>query len=129
MAIEELYSYDNGCDGGDNKPQWFKLWVSKYFDALDIENLDKDLNPDEKNDLFVEVGKAFISALFYFSQHNNKTFRYYKPGTRDGRILLNALKRDIDQSYREYYKRVADGKKGGRPPKAKYDIDEGLDFD
>ena len=105
--------YDSNIDEG--RPQWFKLWVDKYYAALDIENLDNDLTPQEKDKLFKEVGKAFINALFYFMGHDEDEWREYKPGTRDGRILWNALKRDIDQSYRDYDLRVRNGAKGGRP--------------
>ena len=121
MAIEELYGY-NESDAGElsnGKPPWFKLWGEKYADALDVDNLDDDLTPQEKEKLFNEVGKAFINALLYFRSIDNgeSTYSSYKAGTRDGRIVWNALKRDIDQSYRDYYKRVENGKKGGRPRK------------
>ena len=53
MAIEELYSYENECFG-NGKPQWFKLWVSKYYDALDIENLDKKYMLHIKSEKTVE---------------------------------------------------------------------------
>jgi hypothetical protein len=108
------YHYTNIEEG---RPQWFKLWVEKYVAALDIENLDEDLTPQEKDKLFKEVGKAFINALFYFVGHDEGRWNEYRPGTRDGRILWNALKRDIDQSYRDYELRVKNGAKGGRPPK------------
>ena len=103
----------------EGKPQWFKMWGEKYATALDIENLDNDLDPDEKEELFTDVGRAFINSLFYFMCRANEEERYstYKPRTRDGRILWNALKRDIDQSYRDYELRVRNGAKGGRPPK------------
>ena len=101
------------------RPQWFKLWAEKYADALDIENLDADLSQAEKQVLFQEVGKAFINALFYFMANAQDKSQYssYRPSTRDGRILWNALKRDVDQSYRDYYERVRNGAKGGRPRK------------
>ncbi len=97
------------------RPQWFKLWVDKYAAALDIENIDNDLTPDEKEILFREVGKVFINSMFYFIGLPEGQYREYTPSTRDGRILWNALKRDIDQSYRDFEKRVAKGKLGGRP--------------
>lgn len=103
----------------EGRPQWFKLWVDKYVAALDIENLDNDLSQAEKEKLFGEIGKAFVNCLFYFMQHDQEKYLSYKPGTRDGRILWNALKRDIDQSFRDYEKRVMNGAKGGRPPKNK----------
>lgn len=98
-------------------PQWFKLWVEKYATALDIENLDEDLDDEEKRELFEDVGRVFINALLYFMCVGNDDDKYYiyKPLTRDGRVLWNALKRDIEHSYRDYEKRVIDGKKGGRP--------------
>lgn len=117
--IEELYQY-NDAESGDlanGRPQWYKLWGDKYADALDIEHIDEDLTPEEKEELFYEVGKAFINSLFYFKQHDEANYSYYKPSTRDGRILWNALKRDIDQSYRDYDLRVKNGAKGGRPKK------------
>jgi len=117
--IEELYQYNEFCDcdgeTSTGRPQWFKVWVEKYATALDIENLDDDLTPKEKQKLFEEIGKVFINSLFYFNGHDKGEWSEYKPSTRDGRILWNALKRDIDQSYRDYEKRVADGRKGGRP--------------
>lgn len=115
--IEELYDFNEFGEGelSTGRPQWYKLWCEKYATALDIDNLDTDLTAKEKEQLFIEVGKAFINSLFYFMAHDEPQYSNYKPGTRDGRILWNALKRDIDQSYRDYYKRQADGRKGGRP--------------
>lgn len=119
MSVDELNEWNEYADGelSTGRPQWYKLWVDKYVAALDPENLDKDLTPKEKDALFKEIGKVFISSLLYFMGHDKGEYSYYKPSTRDGRILWNALKRDIDQSYRDYDKRVIDGKKGGRPPK------------
>lgn len=119
MNTNELNEWNEYCDGelSTGRPQWFKVWCDKYATALDIENLDNDLTPKEKEKLFVEIGKVFINALFYFTEHDKTEYRIYKPSTRDGRILWNALKRDIDQSYKEYDLRVANGKKGGRPRK------------
>lgn len=99
------------------RPQWYKCWVEKLATALDIENLDRDLTPAERRRLFEEVGKVFINSLFYFLGHDEGRWSEYKPTTRDGRILWNAMKRDIDQSYRDYELRVEHGKLGGRPPK------------
>lgn len=101
------------------RPQWFKIWAEKYADALDIEHLDEDLDAQEKDILFREVGKAFINSLFYFMANANEASQYssYRPSTRDGRIIWNALKRDIDQSFRDYFQRVENGAKGGRPRK------------
>lgn len=121
MNTSELYEWNNTDEMEpeieSGKPKWYKLWVDKYFDAIDIENLDEDLTPEEKEILFREVGKAFINSLFYFMQHDEESHSFYKPHTRDGKIIYNALKRDIDQSFRDYEKRVIDGRKGGRPPK------------
>ena len=120
MAIEDLNQYAPLCEPSEietGRPQWFKMWVEKYAAALDIDNLDNDLTQKEKEELFKEVGKAFINSLFYFLAHDKEEYSAYKPSTRDGRILWNALKRDIDQSYRDYDKRVENGGKGGRPPK------------
>lgn len=119
MSMDELYRF-NDAENGDmtnGRPQWYKLWAEKYATALDIENLDIDLTPAEKDKLFKEVGMVFINSLFYFLAHDKGEYSYYKPSTRDGRILWNALKRDIDQSYRDYDLRVINGAKGGRPPK------------
>lgn len=117
MSMDELYRF-NDVESGDminGRPQWYKLWVEKYATALDIENLDVDLSPTEKRKLFEEIGKVFINSLFYFMGHDEGRWSEYKPSTRDGRILWNALKRDIDQSYKDYDKRVENGAKGGRP--------------
>lgn len=118
--LSELYEYNNAETGdmANGRPQWFKLWADKYADALDIENLDNDLTKTQKDKLFMDVGRAFINALFYHIQHDEERYDYYKPLTRDGRIIWNALKRDIDQSYRDYELRVINGAKGGRPPKS-----------
>ncbi len=97
------------------RPQWWKMWPEKYATALDIENIDKDLTAKEKQKLFEEVGKAFINSMFYFLQHEQAKYSAYEPGSRDGRILWNALKRDIDNSYKDYQLRVEHGKRGGRP--------------
>ena len=115
-TLNEWNQYDEG-DTANGRPQWYKLWVEKYAVALDIENLDTDLTPQEKEVLFRDVGKVFINSLFYFLAHDEGKYREYRPSTRDGRILWNALKRDIDQSYRDYDKRVINGKRGGRPKK------------
>lgn len=115
-VLNEWNEYSDG-DTSNGRPQWFKLWVDKYAAALDIENLDNDLTPKEKDVLFREVGKAFINSLFYFMGHDEGRWSEYKPGTRDGKILWNALRRDIDQSYRDYDLRVKNGAKGGRPKK------------
>lgn len=119
MNTDNLNEWNEYGDGetSTGRPQWYKLWCEKYADALDIENIDKDLTPEEKNVLFKEIGKVFINSLFYFLGHDEGRWSEYKPSTRDGRILWNALKRDIDQSYRDYDLRVQNGAKGGRPPK------------
>ncbi len=124
MVDAEYLNDWNGDDGeyryteiDKGRPQWFKMWVEKYATALDIENLDDDLTQNEKDILFKEVGKVFINSMFYFMGHDAGQWSEYKPQTRDGRILWNALKRDIDQSYRDYEMRVKNGAKGGRPPK------------
>lgn len=120
MSVSDVLNEWNEYGEGDlstGRPQWYKMWVDKYATALDIENLDNDLTPTEKEELFIEVGKVFINSLFYFMAHDKGEYSYYKPHTRDGRILWNALKRDIDQSYRDYDLRVKNGAKGGRPPK------------
>lgn len=119
MNTDNLNEWNEYGDGetSTGRPQWYKLWVEKYADALDIENIDKDLTPEEKDVLFKEIGKVFINSLFYFLGHDEGRWSEYKPSTRDGRILWNALKRDIDQSYRDYDLRVQNGAKGGRPPK------------
>lgn len=117
--MDTLNEYNNAESGdmANGRPQWFKLWVEKYATALDIENLDNDLTPKDKQVFFEEVGKVFINSLSYFLGHDEGKWNEYKPKTRDGRILSNALKRDIDQSYRDYDLRVKNGGKGGRPPK------------
>lgn len=115
-VLNEWNEYSDG-DTSNGRPQWYKMWCEKYAAALDIENLDNDLTPKEKDVLFTEVGKVFINSLFYFLEHDKGEYSYYKPSTRDGRILWNALKRDIDQSYKDYYLRVENGAKGGRPKK------------
>lgn len=115
-TLSNYNEYGNG-DMVTGRPQWFKLWVDKYATALDIENLDNDLTPQEKRKLFEEIGKVFINSLFYFMGHDEGEWCEYKPSTRDGRILWNALRRDIDQSYRDYDLRVKNGSMGGRPKK------------
>ena len=113
--VDDLNVWNDIEDVSNGRPQWYKFWADKYADALDIENLDDDLSGAEKDELFREVGKAFINSLFYFKGHDEGEWSEYKPATRDGRIIWNALKRDIDQSYRDYEKRVRNGAKGGRP--------------
>lgn len=117
--INELNEWNEYYDGdtSNGRPQWYKLWVEKYATALDIENIDNDLTQKEKDILFREIGKVFINSLFYFMGHDEGKWNEYKPSTRDGKILWNALKRDIDKSYRDYDLRVKNGAKGGRPPK------------
>ena len=127
--VEQLYDWQ-GEEGeyhetciNEGRPQWFKMWCEKYADALDIKNLDTDLTQAEKKALFEDVGIAFINALFYFMYRVEvaQTIWSYKPRTRDGRILYNVLRRDIDSSYADYDKRVRDGKKGGRPKKQDFE--------
>lgn len=117
LNIDHLNEYLNGSFADRGHPQWFKLWADKYADALDIENLDNCFTAEEKELFFADVGVAFINSLFYFRDINTEDFSEYKLRTRDGRVLWNALKRDIDQSYRDYIKRVQNGTKGGRPRK------------
>ena len=111
FGVDQTGLYKNG------RPQWFKLWVEKYSIALGIENIDEEFanDPDGKAEFFEEVGKCFINALLFFKDHDNDEYQCYKLHTRDGRILWNALKHDVDQTYIDYDKRVQDGKKGGRP--------------
>ena len=80
------------------RPQWFKLWVEKYAVALDIEYLDEDLTPEQKEIVFRDIGAIFINALSYFMGYDKGEWYEYEPKTREGRTLWHALKRDIDQS-------------------------------
>ncbi len=95
------------------RPMWFKVWPEKYVTALDLGNLDEDLTAEEREVLFTEVGKAFINGLLFFQGEKE----VYTIRSRDGKIVWNNLKQDIKQAFRDYEKRVEDGKKGGRPPK------------
>lgn len=104
----------------DKRPQWFKLWVNKYYDVLglyDLEELEIVLSED-LDDFFNDVGRAFINSLLYCVEKDSpeaqKQFGLY---SREGKALYSLLKRDIEQCYRDYDKRVTDGKKGGRPSK------------
>ena len=119
FGVDQTGLYKNG------RPQWFKVWAEKYAVALDIENIDEEFadDPDGKLEFFEEVGKCFINALLFFKDHDNEEYQYYRPKTRDGRILWNALKHDVDQTFIDYDKRVQDGKKGGRPRTASQDQD------
>ena len=47
-VLNEWTDYSDG-ETSNGRPQWFKLWVEKYATALDIENIDEDLTPKEKN--------------------------------------------------------------------------------
>lgn len=116
--MNDPFFYDNE-DIPTGRPQWFKLWACKYGDALDIGNLDEDLTPEEKEDLFADLGRAFVNAMFYFHTYayGHKEYSTYKLHTRDGRVIWNCLKRDIDQSFLDYKTRVENGRKGGRPKK------------
>ncbi len=115
MLDEEFNAYDEEQDAG--RPTWFRCWCEKYANALDIYNLNNDLTQEERGQLFAEVGSVFANAMLYFLRHDEEYWRNYKPRTRDGRILWNLLKADIDKAYRDYAERVRNGKKGGRPPK------------
>ena len=56
MSASDLNEW-NDVESGDlsnGRPQWYKLWVEKYATALDIENLDDDLDPEEKEELFMD---------------------------------------------------------------------------
>lgn len=123
MEIENLNEWNGEKEDlqgmfTNGRPQWFKLWVEKYATALDIEHLDEDLDPLDKISLFEDVGRVFINSLSYFLGHDKGKWAEYKPLTRDGRVLWNALKRDIDASYRDYDQRVVNGGKGGRPKRS-----------
>ena len=98
------------------KPQWVKLWAEKYYDELCIEDIKEFYpTPEEEADFLLQVGKAFVSALGYYNAHGSgEEFITYKMN-RDGMKLYKSLKRDIDQSYIVYERRVENGKLGGRP--------------
>ena len=112
----------NNAESGDlitGRPQWFKLWAEKYSVALDIDFWDEEYTDKEKKEFFEDIGRCFVNSLFYYNCLNRDENKYsmYSPKTHFGRILWHALKRDIDQSFRDYIKKVENGKKGGRPPK------------
>ena len=122
--IDDLNLWENGIlYEKDGRPKWFRFWGEKYADALDIFHMDEDLTQADKDKLFKDVGIAFINSLFYFLCRANEenTYSTYKPHTRDGRILWNALKRDIDQSYRDYEIAKINGAKGGKAKKKRID--------
>lgn len=100
-------------------PQWFKLWAEKYATALDVDTLEDELEQSDYEKVCRDIGTAFVHALRYFMHHDELKERpeinFFRPETRDGRHIWNAFKRDIDQAYRDYEKRVVDGAKGGRP--------------
>lgn len=105
------------------KPQWFKLWAEKYYDDLCIEDIHEFYpSVEEENEFLLDVGKAFVSALAYYNActTEEESFSIYQMGL-DGRKLYKSLKRDINQSYESYKRRVENGKKGGRPPKSSGD--------
>lgn len=119
----ELYMWDSDYIDG-RVPPWFKLWGQKYGDILDLDNIDEEYQGIDKELLFKDMGKAFINALLYFhdfarGQVNEDGFSYrsYKMDTRDGRHIYNALKRDIEASYKDYQDSIKNGHKGGRPRK------------
>ena len=104
----------------DNMPQWFKLWGIKYYEDMLVEDIEELYPTDsEKIKYFAEIGKAFVNAINYYVNHNEESYLTYifDDHIKDGKRLFMSLKRDINQSYRDYEARVENGKKGGRPPK------------
>lgn len=102
-----------GTDGVANKPTWVKLSIQKMVDFFEIENVEEleELIEDDPK-LLSEMGKVLFNVMLYAYDRENDCldFEY-----RDMRSLFRIIRQDIDISYVNYFKRVENGKKGGRP--------------
>ncbi len=109
-----------------NRPQWIKLWVEKYYDELCIDDIEEFYPTQaEENAYLLEIGKAFVSALEFYNAYNNpdvEAYKGFKMG-KEGKRLYKSFQKDIIQSFDAYERRVADGKKGGRPHKTEENTD------
>lgn len=99
----------------DKMPSWFPVWGAEHAYLLDIDVILME-DVDEQDEIFRDVGKAFINAVNNFLYHDNNK-PYFALETYLGRATYKRLTREINKSYMEYDKRVENGKKGGRPRK------------
>ena len=89
----------------ENRPSWFKLFLHQkaLFDAV----------PDDV------LGQAVKAALQYFT---NKELPSLDPMSM---VVFSAIKPYIDESFIDYERDVANGKKGGRPKKPPVTVGKG----
>lgn len=88
----------------ENKPTWFKLWVSH----LDV------FAEDDGTINFEDIGIAVYNALIYLDSHNEENLHKMDKGQK---YMFKMLKKDVEQAYKDYEMRVNNGRKGGRPRK------------
>ena len=63
-------------------------------------------------EILSEMGKVLFNIMLYGYDRNNDSLAF---NYRDMRSLYGMLRQDVDSSYINYFKRVENGKKGGRP--------------
>lgn len=100
-------------DGKSDGPAWVKLSIQKMIDFFEVETLDdvQEMLSDDP-ELLTEMGKVFFNLMLYAYDRNNDTIKFEY---RDMKSLYCLLKQDVDISYVNYFQRVENGKKGGRP--------------
>lgn len=95
-------------------PLWIKLWMSTCLDFIDIDE------EYQESDL-AEIGKVFINLLHTCIHYNEPESAKFPLKDKYHRALYKALKRDLDQTVKDYRNTVKknreNGKKGGRPPR------------
>lgn len=102
-------------DGKTNKPTWVRVNVSEFIDHYAIGTLeDAEEVIDEEPEILERFGKLFLNLLLYSYDRNNELMEL---DNREQRLLMNILKRGVDNSYANYETNIQNGKKGGRPKK------------
>lgn len=100
-------------DGNANGPTWVKLSIQKMIDFFEVETAEEviDMVKDDP-EILSEMGKVLFNIMLYGYDRNNDSLAF---NYRDMRSLYGMLRQDVDSSYINYFKRVGNGKKGGRP--------------
>lgn len=100
-------------DGNASGPTWVKLSIQKMIDFFEVETAEEviDMVKDDP-EILSEMGKVLFNIMLYGYDRNNDSLAF---NYRDMRSLYGMLRQDVDSSYINYFKRVENGKKGGRP--------------
>lgn len=102
-------------DGKTNKPTWVRVNVAEFIEHYAIEDIDdaEDLLEEEPETL-ERFGKLFLNMLLYSYNRDNELVEL---DNREQRLLMNIIKRGVDNSYANYEINRQNGLKGGRPKK------------